>query len=183
MSEELKLQLGEVLAKFQSELTAIRTGRASSALVENLRVPDPYGPSSGSLTVRELASIAIPETRQILITPWDKGVLVALERALRESGFNPASEAGALRIVLPPLTGEERENLVKEVGVKAESARVALRGVRHEKVTDAERAKDAKEISEDELFTQKKIIDDLMAEFNQKIDQTSQEKKQQLSME
>lgn len=166
------------MAKLQEDLALIRTGRASSTLVEGLKVPV-YG---SVMTLKELASIAIPEPRQILITPWDKTIVVDVEKALRAQNFSPAVEETAIRIALPPLTGEEREKIIKEVGIKAEEAKVGLRIARRDEVEEIESAKEIKDISEDEEFSQKKKVDDLLDSYNRKADEISQDKKSQLEI-
>lgn len=177
--EELTSKFEGIIQKLQSDLATVRTGRASSALVEDLKVPV-YG---SVMALKELASIAIPEPRQILITPWDKTIITDVEKALRAQNFSPAVEETTIRVVLPPLTGEEREKIIKEVGVKAEEAKVSLRMARRDEVEKVEAAKENKEISEDEEFFQKKKIDDLLDEYNRKVESTSQEKKSQLELQ
>ncbi|MEX0887997.1 MAG: ribosome-recycling factor [Patescibacteria group bacterium] len=176
--EEITSKFEEIIRKLQSDLATVRTGRASAALVEELKVPV-YG---SAMTLKELASIAIPEPRQILITPWDKTVIADVEKALRAQNFSPAVEETMIRVVLPPLTGEERERIIKEVGVKAEEAKVSLRMGRRDKVEQVESSEERKEISEDEEFAQKKRIDELLEDYNRKVEAISQEKKAQLEL-
>ena len=178
MISDLEQKFGQVLTKLQEDLALVRTGRASSSLVENLKV-SVYG---SVMTLKELASISIPEPRQILITPWDKSVVSDVESALRAQNFSPAVEETVIRVALPPLTGEEREKIIKEVGVKAEDAKVSLRMARRDEVEMIESAEGKKEISEDEEFTQKKKVDELLDSFNRKVDEISQEKKSQLEI-
>ena len=178
MISDLEQKFEQVLTKLQEDLALVRTGRASSALVENLKVPV-YG---SVMTLKELASISIPEPRQILVTPWDKTIVADVENALRAQNFSPAVEETMIRIALPPLTGEEREKIMKEVGIKAEEAKVSLRMARRDEVETIESAEERKEISEDEEFAQKKKIDELLDVFNRKVDEVSQEKKDQLEL-
>ena len=176
---DLEQRFEQVLAKLQEDLALVRTGRASSSLVENLKVPV-YG---SVMTLKELASISIPEPRQILVTPWDKTIVADVENALRAQNFSPAVEETMIRIALPPLTGEEREKIMKEVGIKAEESKVSLRQARREEVERIESTEDRKEISEDEEFSQKKKVDELLANYQRKIDESSQEKKSQLEIQ
>jgi len=166
------------LAELREDLARIRTGRAYSALVEDLKVPV-YG---SVMTLKELASIAIPEPRQILITPWDKTIVPDVEKALRVQNFSPAVEETTIRIVLPPLTGEERGKIVKEVETRAEEAKVSLRMARREEVEQIEAAKKKKEISEDDEFSQKKAVDQLLDNYNRKVDEVSREKVSQIQL-
>jgi len=201
MLSDLERNLEGIIQKFRADLTTVRTGRATASLVEDLKVEaypageNPSGLESSTrrvgelagrpilMTLKELASITVPEPRQILIVPWDKAVLEAIETALRSAGFNPAVEGESLRVVLPPLAGEEREKLLREVGEKMEGTKVAARLARREAVERTEKSEDNKEISEDEAFSQKKKIDELLEEYNDKIEEISQEKKSQLKMD
>ena len=168
----------QAVEEFKESLATLRTGRASSALVEDLEV-EAYG---SRMTLKELAAIAVPEARQILVTPWDKSIIEAVEKALRVVGFNPAMEGEVLRINLPPLTREDRERLMKEVGEKAEGARVKVRGIRRDAVSEVERLEREKQLSEDEAFSQKKAIDEEVKEINQEIADLAEEKKMQLEL-
>jgi len=176
MISDLERKFAEILQKLRSDLATVRTGRASASLVEDLPVLV-YG---ATMTLKELASITIPEPRQILISPWDKSILPDVEKALRTRGLNPAVEETVLRIILPPLTGEEREKLQREVGERAEEAKVAIRLARREEVVQVEKAKENKGISEDDEFNQKKQIDALLENYNRKIEEIYQEKVAQL---
>lgn len=168
----------QTIEEFKEVLATVRTGRASSALVEDLEV-EAYG---SRMLLKELAAIAVPEARQILITPWDKSIIEAVGKALQIAGFNPAAEGGALRVNLPPLTREDRERLIKEVGEKAEEARVKVRGIRRDEMTEVERLEREKQLSEDEAFAQEKRIDEEVKEANQKIVELAEEKKAQLKL-
>jgi len=179
MSTDLSSRLTQITQNLKEDLAKVRTGRATSALVEDLKI-EAYGGSVMSL--KEVASIAVPEPRQLLITPWDKNVLPDVEKGLRLAGFNPTTAEGALRLVFPPLTGEERERLVKEVGVKAEEAKIAGRVARKDLLGEIERGKQSKEISEDDYFSKKKQIDEEMENFNQQVDTISQEKKMSVEL-
>ncbi len=178
MLSDLEGKAQEVIEKLQADLATIRTGRATSDLVEDIKV-EAYDSVS---TLKELAAISIPEPRQILISPWDKSVVEDIERALRANDLNPAVDEDSIRVMLPALTGEVRDRLMKEVGERAEESKVALRMVRRSAVENIERAKESKQISKDDEFTKRKKIDELVEEFNKKIDQVSQDKKEQLEL-
>lgn len=178
MQSELERKLEEIIRKFQSDLATIRTGRASTALVEDLKI-EVY---DSAMSLKELASISIPEPRQILINPWDKSVVKEIEKALRVKGLNPTVDEDSLRIILPSLTGEERERLMGEVGERAEEAKVSARLVRREAVEKVEKAERGKEISEDEKFVQRKKIDELAENYKRRIEEASLEKKSQLEI-
>lgn len=172
----LKQKFEDIVRKLADDLSVIRTGRASTSLVEGLEV-QAY---DAKMTLKELASITIPEPRQILISPWDQTTLVEIEKVLRIKGFNPTVEGNTLRIALPSLTGEEREKLLREVSGKAEEAKVATRLARRETVEKVEEEEKNKEISKDESFTQKKEIDQLLEEYNRRVNELAKEKSEQL---
>lgn len=175
---ELEQELRNIVERLQTDLATIRTGRASSALVEDLQV-EVYGTKMG---LKELAAIAIPEARQILITPWDKTVLEAIQKALQVAGFNSIAEGSALRLSLPPLTGEDRERLIREVGEKAEEAKIKVRGVRREAMEEIDQLEKEKQLSEDEAFARRGEIDEEVKEANSKIAELAEEKKRQLEL-
>mgnify|MGYP001604645181 FL=1 len=110
------------LTHFGEEAAKLRTGRANPGLIENLMV-DYYGTKS---PIKQIASISVPEARQILVQPWDKGSLVFIETAIRESdlGLTPGNDGQVIRIVLPMLTEERRKELVKTLGARAEDSRI-----------------------------------------------------------
>lgn len=160
---------------FANEASKIRTGRANPGLVENLMV-DYYGTKT---PLKQIANIMIPEARQILIQPWDKGSLVLIEAAIRESdlGLNPGNDGVALRITLPALTEDRRHDFVKTLNSKAEEGRIAIRTVREGIWKDIQDKERAGEISEDDKFQGKDELQKVVDEYNQKIE-TIREKKE-----
>lgn len=160
---------------FASESVKIRTGRANPGLVEGLMV-DYYGTKT---PLRQIANIMIPEARQILIQPWDKGSLVLIEAALRESdlGLIPGNDGIALRITLPALTEDRRHDFVKTLNSKAEESRIAIRSVREGIWKDIQDKEHSGEISEDDKFQGKDELQKVVDEYNQKIE-TIREKKE-----
>lgn len=172
------MRFDPIIEELKASLAAIRTGRASAALVEDL----PITVYETRMKLKELAAIAAPEARQILITPWDKTILEAVVKALQIAGFNPVVEGDTLRLNLPPLTGEDRQRLMREVGEKAEEAKIKVRGVRREMMEGVERLEREKQLSEDEAFARKGQIDEEVKEANRQIEQLAQEKKKQLEL-
>lgn len=130
------------------DLASLRTGRASPALVERIMV-DYYGTPT---PLHQLASISSPEPRLLLIQPWEKSLLPALERAILKSdlGLNPANDGRMLRLPIPPLTEERRHQLVKLMKRRLEEARVALRNIRREAMESLRGAEKEKVLSQDE---------------------------------
>jgi ribosome recycling factor len=152
----------KALEHLQVELNALRTGRASGALVENL-VVDYYGQTQ---PLKAVASIATPDARTIAVTPWDKGALPSIEKAIRENhalGLNPSNDGQVIRLSIPPLTEERRREIVKSLGTKIEDCRISLRSVRHEILGEVKKLEKDKQLtSDDSKFAE--------AELNKKID-------------
>lgn len=163
---------------FMEEASKIRTGRAHPGLVENLMV-DYYGTRT---PLRQMAAISIPEARQILISPWDKGSLVLIESAIRESdlGLNPGNDGVALRITLPALNEETRKNFVKSLNSRAEEARIAVRNIREEIWKDIQEFEKAGEISEDDKFAGKEELQKVIDEYNQKLEVLRKKKEEEI---
>jgi len=135
---------------FKKELSKIRTGRASLAILDGIMV-DAYG---SSMPLNQVGSITIPESRLIVIQPWDPQMLAAIEKAILKSdiGLNPIGDGKVIRLNIPQLTEERRKELVKTVKKIAEEFRVAIRNIRRESIDILKKQKKDKEISEDELF-------------------------------
>ena len=153
----------------EKDLSAIRTGRASPALVENLPV-EYYGTPTPLL---QLATISVPEPRSLLIKPYDASSLKDVERAIQVSdlGLNPNNDGKSIRLNLPPLTEERRKDLVKIVQARLEEARVSVRIVRRDTIKDMREFEEEKLISEDEMKRgeddTQKLTDRIIEEINQ----------------
>lgn len=167
---EVILEMAEKMEKsvetFKYELSKVRTGRASLALLDDISV-DAYG---SSMPLNQVGTITIPESRTIAIQPWDPQVLGAIEKAILKSdvGLTPASDGKIIRLNIPQLTEERRKELVKLVKKIAEEFRVAIRNVRREAIDYLKKQKKDKEISEDDLF---KLQDDAQSETDDYIGQ------------
>lgn len=163
------------VSHFANEAAKIRTGRANPGLVENLMV-DYYGTRT---PLKQIASVNIPEARQILIQPWDKGSLVFIEAAIRESdlGVNPGNDGQNIRIILPSLTEERRKDFVKTLNHRAEDGRIAIRAIREEIWKEIQELERAGTISEDDKFQGKDELQKVVDEYNQKLE-TIREKKE-----
>lgn len=163
---------------FRVELTRIRTGRASLALLDGVKV-DAYG---SHMPLNQVGSLTVPESRMIVIQPWDTQLLGVIEKALLKSdlGLTPLNDGKVLRINIPQLTEERRKGLVKQVKKIAEEYRVAVRNVRRDAIEALKRQKKDKEISEDEMF---KLQDDAQKEtdlFIKKIDEIAAGKEKEV---
>jgi ribosome recycling factor len=148
------------------ELASIRTGKATSSMLDTVRV-EAYG---NSMPLNQLASVAAPEPRMLTVTPWDKGLVTAIEKALRDSdlGLNPASQGGMIRVPLPSLNQDRRKELVKVVHKLAEEARI---GIRHARTECRDKLKKLEKISEDDVKHAEKDLQKLHDEYIAKIDE------------
>lgn len=132
----------------RKELTTIRTGRATPALIEHLKVDYSGVPTP----LNQIASISAPEARLLVIQPWDKGSLQAIERAILKSdlGLNPSSAGNIIRLAIPPLSEERREELIKVVRKRIEERKVIIRNLRHDALNELREMEKNKDISQDE---------------------------------
>ncbi len=162
----------------EADLAGIRTGRASPALVERLEV-EYYGTPT---PLMQLASISVPEPRQLLIKPFDPSTLRAIERAIQTSdlGLNPNNDGKNIRLILPQLTEERRRELVKVVHHRVEEARVAIRNVRRDVKKDLKEFEDEKLISEDERKRAEDKLDDLTKEYIEKAEALGDRKEKEV---
>ncbi|MDX1535275.1 MAG: ribosome recycling factor [Candidatus Spechtbacterales bacterium] len=165
---ETKQKLDKAIGVLESELRGLRVGRANAGMVEDVQV-EVY---ESNMPLQQVASITIPQNNQILIQPWDADNLQAVQNAILKSdlNLNPAVEGNAIRLTLPPLTEETRKDLAKEAHKFGEEARIAIRNIREEAMNDIDKAEKDKEISEDEKFKQKEKTQELIDEYNKKID-------------
>ena len=147
-STETEQHMEKSLAALRRELANIRTGRANPAVIEHLTV-DYYGAPT---PLQQLANIAAPDPRQLLVQPYDRSALGSIEKAIRSSdfGFNPTNDGSTIRIVIPQLTEERRRDFVKLVHKRVEEAKVAVRNVRRDANDTLKKQRKDKELSEDE---------------------------------
>jgi ribosome recycling factor len=178
VQEDCRSKMGKALDHTRSEFSTIRTGRAAPALVETLRV-DYYG---SDVELREVAGIKVPEARLMVITPYDKGSLKAIEKAILNSdlSINPSNDGTVIRLSIPPLTEERRKELVKVAHHKAEEGRVAVRNLRRAARKDLETLEKDGEISTDELDRAEKDLERVTHEFTAEIDRVLQRKEEEL---
>ena len=148
--KSLAEDMDKVLDTLKRDLLGVRTGRASPGLIENLQVHvQSYG---STMALRELASIGAPDARLLVVSPWDKGTMLDIERGIASSGlgFNPSNDGQIIRIPIPPLTGERRQALVKMVKKAGEEGKVRVRAVRQEYRDLFKSLMDDRDITEDE---------------------------------
>lgn len=158
----------KAVARAKAEMASIRTGRAAPALVEKIPV-DYYG---SEVPLQQLAGFTVPEARQLMITPYDKGAIGAIEKALQYSdlGLNPSNDGISIRLSFPPLTQERRKELVKVVKHMGEEGKVALRNQRRASRHDLDKLEKDGELSRDELERAEKDLDKLIHTHEAEID-------------
>lgn len=174
----VKERMAKAVAHASSEFASVRTGRASSVLVERLIV-DYYGTP---VPLQQIASFSVPEARVLVVSPYDKSALKEIEKAILGSdlGINPNNDGSIIRLVFPPLTEERRKELVKVVRHKAEEGRVAVRGVRRTARHELETLEKAGSITSDEVDRAEKDLDKLTAEYVAELDRTLSHKEKEL---
>jgi ribosome recycling factor len=174
LMQDLRERMSKSLEVLQDDLLSIRTGRASPALVEKLPV-EYYGTMTSLI---QMASIAVPEPRLLVIRPWDPSALADIERAILKSdlGLTPMNDGKLIRLSIPRLTEDRRKELVRLVARRVEEARIAIRNLRRDALKDLQEFEKEKMISEDEFFRAKDEIQELTDEFIAKIDETGERK-------
>jgi len=176
--DDKKVQFENAIQHLKDELKQIRTGRANSALVENLTI-DYYGTKT---PLQQLANINIPDSKSIIIQPWDKNSLKDIEKAIHDSplGLNPINEGNIIRLPIPPLTEERRKELSKIVNEKVEQAKISVRNVREEIWKNIKEQKNDGKISEDDMYGQQKELQKKVEEYNDFIKKIGQEKEKEI---
>jgi len=176
--KETEERMSKAVTALQNDLMTIRTGRASPSLVE--RLPVEY---YGALTpLNQLATISAPEPRLLTIRPWDASSLSAIEKAILKSdlGLTPNNDGKIIRLVIPRLTEERRQELVKVVARRVEEARVAIRNCRRDGISDLREFENEKLISEDEFYRGKDKMQELTDKFTERVDEVGQNKEQEI---
>ncbi|MHB2020138.1 MAG: ribosome recycling factor [Candidatus Xenobia bacterium] len=164
-SEEHMKKAIEFLKK---DLAAFRTGRASPSLLEHVKV-EAYGQPQ---PIKAVGNVSVPEPRTIVIQPWDKGLLGAVEKAIQKSdlGINPTNDGSVVRLVIPPLTEERRKDLVKQIKKRGEEARVALRNLRRDTLANLQKEEKAGRASEDEVKRAQEQVQKLLGKYEKECD-------------
>lgn len=162
----------------KNEAGAIRTGRASPALVED--IPVEY--MGSRLKIKELASITAPEPRLVVIQPWDVGAVPHIEKGIRESslGLNPANDGHVIRLTIPPLSEERRKEFIKILHQKMEEVRIRIRQTREDVLKKVQTAVKEKTAREDEVFKAKDELQKIVDDIQKRIDELVKKKEQEL---
>ena len=175
---EARENMGKAVDHVQSEFGSIRTGRASPALVEHLKI-DYYG---GETELRQMAGFSVPEARLLVVSPYDKGSLGAIEKALQSSdlGITPSNDGSVIRLSFPVPTEQRRKELVKVVKQKAEEGRVTVRNLRRSARHDLDAMQKDGDLSNDELERVEKELDRITQDHVAAIDRLLAHKEQEL---
>lgn len=161
--------LEKAIEHFHFEAAKVRTGRANPAMVEDLMV-DYYGTKT---PIKQMAAINVPEPRQITIQPWDRSAMNAIEGVIRNSdlNLNPVNDGILIRITIPMMTEERRKEMVKVLNQKAEEARISVRSAREEILKEVKEAQKRGDISEDDEFKAKEKVQEIVEQYNKKIEE------------
>jgi len=178
--DEVKKRMQQVIDLVTSDTASIRTGRATPALIESLRVAV-YG-GQQKLKILELATITVPDIQTLVIDPWDKSIIGEIRQGMLAAnvGLNPSIDGEILRITLPPLTSEDREKFVKLLNTKLENGKVMIRQIRGDGMHDMKESFEVKKISEDEKFLAEKKLQEITDEFVGAIETLGKKKEQEL---
>lgn len=177
-TSELKSKMERSLEYLQGELSKIRTGRASPALIEEIKVTA----YDSKMAIRELGSITVSDPQNLVVSPWDKNLADQIAKAIRESDLdlNPFVDDDLVRVPLPDLTEERRKEMTKRVTNKVEELKSSIRNIRQEAMKDIDKQFEDKEISEDEKFDTKEEVDKIAKEFTDKVEELGENKKKDL---
>jgi ribosome recycling factor len=176
--DECHDRMQKAVAHLQSEFAAVRTGRASPGLVEKLRI-DAYG---SDVPLQQIAGFGVPEPRVLTISPYDKGTIKAIEKALSASdlGINPSNDGQVIRLTFPELTEDRRKDLVKVARTRAEEARVAVRNARRHARQELEHLEKDGELGKDDLDRTEKDLEKRTHEVVAEIDELLKHKEAEL---
>lgn len=166
--DSVKQRMDGAVEALHREFSGLRTGRASASMLDPVMV-DAYG---SLMPLNQVGTVGVPEPRLLTVTVWDKGMVKAVEKAIREAGLglNPQPDGALIRVPVPDLNTERRQELVKVANKYAEQSRVAVRNVRRDALDEAKKEEKAKAISEDELKTLSDKIQKLTDEAIKKVD-------------
>ncbi|MBR0199024.1 MAG: ribosome recycling factor [Oscillospiraceae bacterium] len=177
--KEFESKMKKTCEALTSTLATIRAGRANAAVLDQIQV-DYYGVPT---PIQQVASIATPDPRSLLIQPWDNKLLKGIEKAIlaSELGINPQNDGRCIRLVFPPLTEERRRDLVKQTKKYGEESKVAIRNIRRDAIEKFKKQQKASEITEDDYKIAEKDIQKLTDDFIKEIDKISEKKEKELT--
>lgn len=167
--EDAKQRMDKSIEAFRSEIAKIRTGKATTALLDGVKV-EYYGNPS---PLNQVANVSVLDAHTLSITPWDKSMVGVIEKAIMvaDLGLNPANDGTNIRVPIPPLTEERRKEYVKLVKKYGEDSKIALRNVRRDANDHIKKQEKEKEITEDQMHDFEKIVQDITDEHVKRIDE------------
>jgi ribosome recycling factor len=175
---EARALMEKAIEAMRREFASVRTGKASPALLDAVRV-DAYG---SKMPINQLANVSAPEPRLLLVQPWDKSLMTTIEKAIQaaELGLNPANDGNVIRVPIPALTEERRKDMVRQLHKLAEEGRVAVRHARQEANKELKRKQSSHEVSEDDAHRQMDEVQKMTDNFIHKIDDLLKAKEQEV---
>jgi ribosome recycling factor len=175
---EARTHMEKAVEAMRREFTSVRTGKATPALLDTVRV-DAYG---SKMPINQVGTVSAPEPRLLVVQPWDKGLLKAIETGITNAdlGLNPSNDGNIIRVPIPQLTEERRKDMVKLLHKLAEEGRVAIRHARQEANKELKKKQGDHEISEDDAHRQMEQVQKLTDEYIAKIDQLLKSKEQEV---
>ena len=176
--EDLKRRMEGAISAFSHDLAGLRTGRASVNMIDQITV-DAYG---SKMPIEQVGTISVPEPRTISIQVWDKGLVVSVEKSIQESGLglNPQTDGQLVRIPVPELNEERRQELIKIAGKYAEQSRISIRNIRRDGMDSIKSMEKSSEIGKDESVSLSSNVQDLTDEYIKNIDETFLNKEQEI---
>lgn len=176
--ETAESKMNKSLNNLVQEYAAVRAGRANPGVLDRLSV-DYYGSPT---PINQVAAVSVPDPRTLLISPWDKSVLKAIEKAILTSdiGINPQNDGSTLRLQFPPMTEERRRDLTKEIAKMGEECKVALRAIRRDAMDKIKEQKKKAEITEDEQKAAEKKMQELTDRFVKEVDALAEKKQKEI---
>ena len=178
-TDTYELKMTSACERYEDELKKIRTGRAHPSMLDGIKV-EAYGTL---MPLNQVANVTAPEAQLLQVTPFDPTNIQHIAAAIRNDqglGLNPSDDGRVIRVPVPALTEERRKMLVRQAGEKTEEARIALRNIRQDGLKDAKRAKDDKQLSEDDLKLVEKEFDRLMSVYQGKIEESFKAKEKDI---
>lgn len=171
-------RMNKSVESFQRELASIRAGRANASILDRVSVVY-YGVPT---PLNQLAGISSPEPRMLVVSPYDKGTLKDVEKAILQSdiGITPSNDGDVIRLVIPALTKERRSELVKVVGKEQENAKVSIRNIRRDSIDQVKKLEKSKELTEDDVKVYEKDIQKITDDATGQIDQITKEKEDEI---
>ncbi len=176
---DFKKDFVQAVEYFKSDITQLRTGRASTAMVEDISV-EAYGSRQ---PLKAVGTIMVSDAKTLTVEPWDKGLLAAVEKGIRDSslGINPVNDGRLIRLSLPELTSERRQELIKVLHQKLENARIAIRKIREEAREMIAMEEKDKSISEDEKYRLQEDLEKMVKSYNEEIQKIGEGKERDIT--